>query len=324
MSQKVTESALPRGKLTLMITWACDIACAHCCQEHLAVNLSLATCVDIIRRLDARQQITELSITGGEPFLRQKDLLSIVAFAGDRSISSGIVTNGRWSRKENRAGRILRQLYRSGLKLLVLSYDDFHAKFLTPGMITRLVEVASEVGLVVRIYCSGELKAQSVETRRTLEDLSNRFEIPIWFRDVLAIGHAAQPSVASSRRDFEDLYLGCPATGLCTIWPNGEVLPCCTAGTHRNLSVGRIYDRPVEMLVQKLHSASLFTVIRDAGFPQILERLPSEERQRIRDRKCSHACEVCFHTVGAPMGANLIRRMIGAPADVVAEVLAQF
>jgi hypothetical protein len=116
-----------------------------------------------------------------------------------------------------------------------------------------------------------------------------------------------------------DIDLGCPARDLCTIWPNGEVLPCCTAGTTSFLSLGNISRDTPAAIFRQVAASRLRRVLRREGVGGLLARMPSKTGRELSKRRFTHACHVCSAALTATGG-----RIEAKPRDLAHRVLDTF
>lgn len=116
--------------LELEITRRCNLSCVHCYAQASEKGLAEELTLDEIRRVlreGVELGIAELSLTGGEVFLRP-DFLAIIDIAADLGYAVRFVTNATLLTDE-----LLEQLCRRPVKLITVSLDS-----LAPGPHERL------------------------------------------------------------------------------------------------------------------------------------------------------------------------------------------
>jgi MoaA/NifB/PqqE/SkfB family radical SAM enzyme len=127
------------------LTYICNLECPTCFRwtskpdEH---ELTAAQWTEVLAKLKAWLGPFNLTFTGGEPFLRQDDLLQIFRFAADNGIVTGVVSNGSLIDKT-----LARKIVASGLDGLTLSLNslipEVHNK--TRGTTTAFDEVMTAI-----------------------------------------------------------------------------------------------------------------------------------------------------------------------------------
>ncbi|MCB9235462.1 MAG: radical SAM protein [Bacteroidia bacterium] len=100
----------------------CNLRCTHC-DIHLLRNpsgeLTLAERQDLIRQLGAWSPQSRLAFSGGEPFLRRKDLYILAETAKISGIHLSLNTNGTLLKPED-----LERIPHSGIRTAVFSIDS--------------------------------------------------------------------------------------------------------------------------------------------------------------------------------------------------------
>lgn len=282
------------GTITFMLTWSCDIRCEHCCQDHRRDFLPAARVIEVVKALHADGLVTRLSLTGGEPFIRYDDLVQITRQAACLRVPSAIVTNALWCHSEEVARHKLGQLSANGLDLLVVSYDSYHAAFVPMARVTHLLSVAAILGIETIVYATiGDAEARS-ETERLISELTRRTGVRVVRRRLVPVGYARNCEAPSLAVPFHELDTACPIRQLCTVWPDGRVFPCCTAGTHPNLCVGNLRTDPIREIVVRLRTSLLLRTIWQEGPGAVMAQLPDATRARLLRRRYVSACHLCY------------------------------
>lgn len=141
-------------EVDLQITNRCPLNCDHCVYNsnpHENLGLSFEVIERLCRELK-QLNAEQVSITGGEPFVR-KDLLSVIATIANHGMEVCVQTSGLLSRAIDFC-----TLRDTGLSLLLVSIDgpaDYHNQFRhRDGLFDRACETvasAATAGLPVRI-----------------------------------------------------------------------------------------------------------------------------------------------------------------------------
>lgn len=287
-------------QLTLQLTEACDIRCAHCCDAHNRVDLDPVLAEKAIAGLARLGRIDCICFTGGEPFLRYKTMLRLAAYAQARGLASGVVTNARWAKSAEVAMERLGALARLGLDVVVVSHDPYHAAFVPDECVQRVLDAAAELGLATQIYYS---RGDAKRLRDIERDVSARFGLApeqVAIRDILPVGHAADLPPAPHALPYRELDKQCPIQDQYNVSYLGDVYPCCSAGTHEALAFGNIGRESVKAIVDRRLRSRLHEMLQRHDLGQIVLRLPPEVRDRIASRHYLSACHLCNTLMADP------------------------
>jgi hypothetical protein len=286
-------------ELTLQITWACDIRCAHCNQDHVKTDLDLGLAKQALSTLAGLGEINRYSFTGGEAFLRYANMLVLAQHGAALGLPFGVITNGRWARSMAVVRERLAALHALGMDMLVVSYDPYHAAFVPASCMQMLLDEAARLGVPTQVYVS---RADTTPYGELASAVAERFgisadDVPV--RDVVPLGHgAALPTPAAV--PFVDVDKECPVVNDYNIWPDGEVLPCCSAGTHIGLSLGNLHRDGIDAIVQRRHRSRLLAMIHQHDLGEIVIRLPPRLRDRLAAQTYVSACHLCHELVADP------------------------
>ena len=144
---------IPTG-FAFHVTYACLITCAHCAFSSSPKNpfhLPTNHIIETIRNLDT-STIKMVVFTGGEPLLAGQDLNRAIYEASRRGFITRVVTNAYFAIDLPAAFNRLSELCNSGLDELLISWDDYHAKFISFDCIRNAYRTAKDLGLRVAIY----------------------------------------------------------------------------------------------------------------------------------------------------------------------------
>ncbi|GAB3250597.1 radical SAM protein [Chitinimonas naiadis] len=287
-------------QLTLQLTWACDIRCAHCSQAHVRTHLDMTIAKRAIRGLLRRGQIDRLSFTGGEPFLRYDNMLALASYGAKHGLNFGVVTNGRWAVSEVVIENKLDALIQQGLDLLVISYDRYHQAFVPDERIALLLRVAAGLNLAVHLYVSRD-DATPIPTLK--QQLMDKFSLALHevsVRDVVPLGHGAALPISMAAMSYFDLDTECPARNEYNLWPDGELLPCCSAGTHAGLSLGNLHRESIDSLIAKRRASRLMGMLHRHDLAELVVRLPEPMQVRLASAAYVSACHLCHAILSEP------------------------
>jgi hypothetical protein len=309
------DSDRPFASLTLLLTYRCPAMCDHCVFDSSPKN-KLTLDPEIGRRAIeaiARQNPPPaLSFSGGEPFLHLATMKSLAAFAFERGMISEAVTSAAWVTTSERAVQILTDLKSRGLRTLCVSYDRFHAPFVSPAKVRTAVLAALGAGLrVVMNTMSDPDSVQTSEDMLASELELDRPTIDACFVNTsttIPVGRARH-KVASYHYPAEPPRGGCAfAARTVTVSPRGDLYPCCGpvigedpdgAGLliQENLA-GRSVDEIADIF-EALKSDLFFNLLSTVGPYGLLQELGKRDPSLPRRRYVGQ-CDACLEFASNP------------------------
>ena len=118
------------NKIEFVVTYACTGKCKHCSEgDHLSCGerIDPQIAADAVRRVAAAYDIKTVMTFGGEPLLYVDAVCEIMRAATELNIERRqVITNGYFSRNEERIAQVARLLAECGVNDLLLSVDAFH------------------------------------------------------------------------------------------------------------------------------------------------------------------------------------------------------
>jgi pyruvate-formate lyase-activating enzyme len=287
-------------QLTLQLTWACDIRCAHCCDEHRKVDLDVERAKEAMSGLHRLGEIDSLCFTGGEPFLRYGNLLELAAHGAALGMGFAVVTNARWAVDDLQVRERLAQMQAVGLDMMIASYDPYHQPFVSDDRVARLLDACAEFGVPTHIYYS---RGDDKPVCDIKDEVSAHFGLgreQVSVRDVVPVGHGLDLPPAPGARSYFDIDKSCPSLDQYNIWPDGEVLPCCSAGTHEGLRLGNIGHESAEAILARRSASKLIGMLHQHDLGEIVLRLPEAVRNRLIRQHYVSACHLCLALMNDP------------------------
>jgi hypothetical protein len=307
-------------ELTLQITWACDIRCAHCNQDHLKTDLDVASAQVAMTRLAVLGEINRYSFTGGEPFLRWANMLALARHGAALGLPFGVITNARWAKTATLAQERLGALHALGMDMLVVSYDPFHQAFVPETCVTNVLDAARQLDVPIQVYVS---RADLTPIGTLSGAVAARFglaieQVPV--RDVVPLGHGAALG-APAAVPYAEVDKTCPVPDDYNLWPDGEVLPCCSAGTHPDLSLGNLYNDDLDAIVARRHQSPLLAMIHQHGLGEIIIRLPPPIRDRLASDCYVSACHLCYALAADPAARAAAEQLDASAIGLIEKLL---
>lgn len=137
-----------------VMTRACTGSCKHCSEagSDTKQNLDGEAAARALLRAAAVYDLKSVMAFGGEPLLRAEDVAKIMRAAKNAGVESRqIITNGCFTRDEDRLKRTARLLMRSGVNCVLLSADAFHQETLPLDSVKLFAEEILGLGITIKL-----------------------------------------------------------------------------------------------------------------------------------------------------------------------------
>ena len=142
-------------RIEFIVTMACTGRCRHCSEgDHIncAGHIDTETAVRAVRKICGQYRVESLMTFGGEPLLFPETVCAIHAAAAELGIGSRqLITNGFFSKKQERIREVVRNLAASGVNDLLLSVDAFHQETIPLEPVLYFAGYAVQSGIPVRL-----------------------------------------------------------------------------------------------------------------------------------------------------------------------------
>jgi MoaA/NifB/PqqE/SkfB family radical SAM enzyme len=260
--------------LVLVYGMACPLKCDFCChpvEEYGPVKMKKEEAIAWIQEASTLPSFRLVAFTGGEPFVYYRELLEILEATAPCRLPVRIVTAAQWARTVDEAKAKLGPLKDRGLTELSVSTDPSHQVFVPAAFAEHAVRAAVELG----ITC--ELAGVFWDPDTEVEDIVRvPPEVKVTRQLAVPIGRGTARRISA-----EEYRLGCDRFGGCgipdaydiTVYPDGEVYPCCSGGFNRQakLSVGNLEREALRTIVERAHADRYVRYIMEAGFLSLYE-----------------------------------------------------
>lgn len=149
----VRDYILPRT-LTLITTYRCTAACAHCCFDCTPKSGGTLSLGAMIEAIDAAAQLGSVRtvvFSGGECFLTFEELRQAIIRATGHGLCTRCVTNGYWAKSKTRGRALVARLRDAGLREINISTGDQHARFVPIQAVENAAVLGIEAGMLTRV-----------------------------------------------------------------------------------------------------------------------------------------------------------------------------
>ena len=294
-----------RAKIAFVLSHACPLKCNFCCSTREVVGrgrIRRNTIADSLIRFSKEPSVTDFGFTGGDPFLYLDDIKAAVESARKAGVwqKFQMTTSAYWANDLAQVRDIVAGLANLGLTGLTLSYDHEHARWVSPDQILMVCDAARELGL--RVYVTGTFWDQHDRVIDMLPELASRPDVILQHHVVARMGRAKKAAAWPRRYELPPeakLSCGDPGHFMFSIYPDGEVYPCCAGGLQieAKLSCGNIHrDAPAKILFAGMTNFHV-RMAKEFGWGvlyALVEREAPELRHALpRFEDFDSPCEIC-------------------------------
>jgi hypothetical protein len=239
-------------------------------------------------------------LTGGEPFLYRRDLLTLIA-AG-RSIGLhgiSIYTNGYWARSDIETRQILAELADAGFMKgpgdhLKVSTGVYHREFVG---IDRVVNIAREYysmfgrRLKIDVETEAAQRGAKDEIRELIRAAGLGDRVELFFRGVTPLGRAKQ---MDARKTWSVLP-ACDGIDQIVFDPGGHTRPCCGLNNENHgVIVGNMNCHSLLDLVKRMQNDPILQFVANNRMSDLFDHI---EKPKMQDGY-SGRCHLCQHALG--------------------------
>lgn len=275
----------------------CNATCSHCCvasSPRAEARLSVEQVDGIVDDLIAHPDVREVGITGGEPLLQAKRVLSLIKRVSAAGMKTNLTTNGFWAITPERAARMIGDLESAGLSHLTISYDNFHAPYVKPERIRNALDAASNSRISTILNMCVSRSHDSLDLLKELGDSALCVKVTRFPVQQCGTGLSI-PDEDLIVKPLDKLKLRCPGFEL-IYHHDGKVYPCCSPPIFdTDMTLGDAGMLPHEEFIRKGEKNALLAVIRTRGIKWLLDRVRevSPLAPAARMTEAVSVCDVC-------------------------------
>lgn len=298
--------------LGILITSKCNIACRHCCNDSHPHHSGAIPFEEIARLIEMAREIpsiTEIGISGGEPFLFAPLLRRIIQFAANAGFTSSVTTNGFWSTNPDKASALLAELKELGLRAINISTSVFHQEFLNLAKIIDAANIALSVGLTVTINLVSTSSLSREKLQNALGVLADKVEIVVM--PCLPAGRGAtRVRDDEFTRDFTVPHGNCREHfKKLAVDSSGQVFPCCSPGGFTTpLLMGNVRESSLSSILESSAESKLLAILEAVGPQFFLPFLRAAAVEPALPEKFSDQCHLCNLMLSSPGYAETINQ----------------
>ncbi len=294
-----------------LYTRTCPLRCRHCITRSNPDVRGKLAFEDAARHLEVLPHFTDwVSFTGGEPLLQAGEIVRLVALATRLRLSTTIVTGSGWAKNEELAKRRVDELARAGLRRLVLSWDRFHAEWISADVPASVARLAIAAGISVDVALTLAEGDDPAALRAPFRDLAVRFPES----SLLGLGEAEALSPAHFATMTGPPRGACDSVLKAIVEEDGEVYACCGpahfAPARSPLRLGNANREPLEAILRRSVEDPVLETIARIG-PYGLHLLDEAGKAARDGRSYRSICDLCLEITGSPETMAEVRRNVG-------------
>ena len=281
-------------KIAFGYSTLCNLRCGHCVAKGEVPDQStmdIEEARQIIFKM-AEGKVRGISFTAGEPLIFVKEMNELVRLCRDLDIYTRIVTNSFWAKTQESADAVVKDLKKSGLCQLRLSYSRWHQQGVDRQNLLNAAESCQRNGLDYFVSFVTDFSKEDDSIEEFLRTKRLRF----FPEPLIYSGLAAEFHREELRTDFQ---ANCCAMNP-FLTPDLDMYACCDAGSHfTNTNVfflGNLSNKSIDELFYASETNPLFNVIRLAGITSLAMFAGFKAKEIIRYRKC----DLCKELLNCP------------------------
>ena len=181
------------NKIEFVVTMACTGKCRHCSEgDHIGFteHIDKAVAADAVRKICSCYGISTVMTFGGEPLLYPDTVCAIHETAAGLGVPKRqVITNGFFSRDQDRIKAVVSGLADSGVNALLLSVDAFHQETIPLDPVLFFAGCAVDAGIPVKLQPAWLVSAEdqnpyNVKTREIIRAF-DALHIPLGHGNVI-------------------------------------------------------------------------------------------------------------------------------------------
>ena len=169
-------------KIEFVVTYACTGQCKHCSESDHAphgVAIEPDAAAETVRRVAEEYRIRTVMAFGGESLLYPESVYAIMRAAKESGVPHRqVITNGYFSKDDERISAVASKLAECGVNDLLLSVDAFHQETIPIDTVKAFAREAKHFGIPVRLQPAwlvnpSDDNLYNLKTREILREFSD-------------------------------------------------------------------------------------------------------------------------------------------------------
>lgn len=290
--------------LCVMLTIGCNFTCAHCSvgsgPGKLDIRFSRHELLQLISQAD-EIGVGRVCFTGGEPTVFWEDLMVAISWAYECGMDITLRTNGWWAKSKTRVQikRIIEVMQNAGLSNLGLSFDKYHAEFITYPSIHTILSVAEELGLPAWLDWTGKESIKEIYgvVNSDMRYIAENKRGACSLRDsgrALSLPDSEFNYYTPECLEYSQCSFGCGNLRHPDIWayPDGYIAFDCCEGNSRLLFRHSINENGLKQLAQVAEKDEAVLFMHQEGYGGLIRKARAEYPQLLSSYYV-HYCDLC-------------------------------
>lgn len=310
--------------LTFMLSHRCPVNCDFCCVYPPSVDrLSVGECAQWIRQAKKSGRFKYIEFTGGDPFCEYDSIVEVMRGASALEYAYGMTTSAYWAGSREETLAKMKTLKGLGLVRIGISCDPGHQANVPISNVRMLADISDELGLEVTVSGTFDDPSKNLETYLKENGFALGQNIKLKTRYILPYGKAEKKCVGGNMRkyglmaDLGNMYCQDSSYYAPSIYPNGDVYPCCSvANAASPLVMGNLRKDGFDEVMLRVFGNFFFRVIKREGFQglvDICEKYGCSIRSYLPDMdEICDTCDLCITLMGNLEARELIERAMSA------------
>ncbi|MCB9650926.1 MAG: radical SAM protein [Deltaproteobacteria bacterium] len=326
---------IPSKTLSLITTFGCNANCAHCSvfsgpkrTDEMPAELIRS----LIDQAAADPEIDMVAYTGGEPTLAFDALVDHMAYAWDKGLLAGLVSNSGWAASPEVARSRFDQMTARGLSIYITSVDEYHLEFVDLTHIQTAIRAALDFGVEVHVNLlwTPGFEAQIRDLPATLAlpahviDAKGAEGLYVWINRPSRM-RRVKGDIPQGPLPVIDERVALPCDHINRhpiVAANGNVHMCCGVadsspqGPAMFSVVGNANEASLDDLLARGRGNLFFNMLAKLGPYRVYQMVREMTPLSLQDDDFCNACEVCARMQKPDMKPHLLRLLEGLTSQV--------
>jgi MoaA/NifB/PqqE/SkfB family radical SAM enzyme len=298
-------------------TLRCPAMCRHCaynCGPNVLNEMPDDFAMHIIDQASKIPTVKSIGITGGEPFYSINSLFKICEYSYNKyGLTTSVSTNSFWANSEANAKSILAQMHELGLRILLISIDDYHLEYISIDRIRNCIKAALSLGIFCTIQTiTGSKSHNLIYFKELLNDIYDPNLINYAENPIDPFGRAAFLNKTDFRYlpKFEKRY--CSMMRILLVNIQGDVVPCCGMPIFiKPFKIGNIKNESLSDMIKRANIDPILNAIAIYGGPTyFVKLLKSREGIKLSPSDYTSHCHACYEILTNEELYKCIRRFV--------------
>ena len=307
--------------LSIMPTYQCTAECKYCGTLSSPREKIHNTLKDMLSAIKQAKELNFANVvfTGGEPFLRWKDLLNCISYSNSLGFPTRVVTNAYWATSLTIAKKKLDELIEAGLTEINYSTGDEHIRFVPEERIINATIATLEknlrLNIMIELRAGNKIKKDFILNNKKVNFLhsKNKKMLKITESPWMPLDpfHKEKyPIELVANRDNVEMRTGCDSVlQTYMLQADGKISSCCGLEMR---SVSELHTSTVNekqflsKAIEKSENDFFKVGLRYTGPEKILAWAAEKDPNIKWENMYAHRCQACMRLYKDPNVKKII------------------